>query len=407
MKRIISVGLAGIAMFLFAGCAQASSNADAEPVSIIASGAKTEFVLGERFSVKGLTVTVQMSDGEAYAAKSGEYRYDSSKFDSSKAGTYPITVTLVGYNLSDTYEVNVADTGVEETKIFSIANISAWLDGAPSDFVPLFEGKPIKDAEIEYRYDEEMIQLNPENRTIIALKTGTATVEASYKEEDTTFTVECYPAIDLSDGKYNTADYDAYAACLSETWKEEGSEHTTVFIGDSFFDARFFWTNFYETYAGKDALCFGISATTSFDWEKYLLEKKIFGDTAPKNIAIHVGTNNLYDDLQGEDATLRDLQRLFLTLHEMYPSTKIYYFGVSLRIYDTIKIEVSKNVNRQISTWCNERDWIEYLDTPSVLTPDKLRDGDHPKLEWYSIFTGFLNAAGAEIEESEKKSEAN
>ena len=401
MKRVLSVlsvGLAAMLMLVCVGCAAAPSTTAAEPVSITASGAKTEFELGERFSLIGLAVTVQMSDGTQRAAETNEYRYDASKFDSARAGTYPITVTLIGYDLSDTYEVTVKDTRAEETKIFSVGDISAWLDGVPSDFVPLFKGKIVKDGEISYSYDETMLRLDPEKRTVIALQTGTATVDAHYKEYSATFTVECCPAIDLTDGKYNTADYDAYAAQLSATWKSEGSEKTTVFIGDSFFDARYFWTNFYETYAGKDALCFGISSTTTFDWEKYLTEKHIFGETAPKNIAIHLGTNNIYDDLQGEEATVRDLQRLFLTLHAMYPETGIYFFGISLRIYDTIRIEMSKRVNKQISAWCGERDWIEYIDTPALLTPDKLRDGDHPKLEWYSIFSGSLNAAGAEIE---------
>ena len=45
--------------------------------------------------------------------------------------------------------------------------------------------------------------------------------------------------------------------------KRANKDKTTLFIGDSFFDKRYFWTDFEEVFAGKDAFCAGISSTTT------------------------------------------------------------------------------------------------------------------------------------------------
>ena len=44
-------------------------------------------------------------------------------------------------------------------------------------------------------------------------------------------------------------------------------------------------------------------------------------------------------------------------------------------------------------------DYVTYVDATSKLTNDDLRDGVHPKLEKYSIFTKALKDAGLVIED--------
>ena len=152
------------------------------------------------------------------------------------------------------------------------------------------------------------------------------------------------------------------------------------------------------TYTGKDALCLGISSATTFDWE--MIAADVFEDIAPKNIVMHLGTNNIYDDGKTVTETVADLQRLFTMLHGYYPETSIYYFGISLRTYDDTKIAYTREVNEQIQNWCDARGWITYIDTPSELTADKLRDdGCHPLLESYSIFTEALAQTDIVIED--------
>lgn len=70
----------------------------AEPVPVATelalSGMTTEFEYGQAFSAGGLTVTVTLSNGTQYAARSGEYEVDFAQYDAYMAGEYEICVKL-------------------------------------------------------------------------------------------------------------------------------------------------------------------------------------------------------------------------------------------------------------------------------------------------------------------------
>ena len=149
----------------------------------------------------------------------------------------------------------------------------------------------------------------------------------------------------------------------------------------------------------------GISGTTSFDWEQFVTD--IFGTKAPKNIVMHVGTNNIYDDNKNAAETTADLQRMFTVLHAAFPETKIYYFGISIRAFkpevqnSSLKIQFTKQANESMAQWCGQREYVTYIDTPAKLTTDMLADGTHPKLENYAVFTDALAQTDIQIEDKE------
>ena len=173
---------------------------------------------------------------------------------------------------------------------------------------------------------------------------------------------------------------------------------TTLFIGDSFFDTAY-WTGFYtDSYMGKDALCLGISATTTYDWEQWL--GGWLGATKPKSIVMHIGTNNVYDDGDSIFAALSAYQRMFLLMHEQFPDTHIYWFGVTQRAHDNEKIERVAEINSKMQKWCDSFDFITYIDTPSLIDKNMLKDGVHPKPENYSIFVDALEKTDIAIEEA-------
>ena len=116
---------------------------------------------------------------------------------------------------------------------------------------------------------------------------------------------------------------------------------------------------------------------------------------------MHIGTNNIYDDNMGVSETVRDVQRMFTLMHSLYPQTNIYYFGISVRASDQAKIARTRQVNEQMQAWCSERAWIAYIDTPSRLTTDMLRDGVHPKAEYYSVFVDALAETDIAMESKE------
>lgn len=181
-----------------------------------------------------------------------------------------------------------------------------------------------------------------------------------------------------------------------QQWEEKATDgKTTLFIGDSFFDTDF-WTNFYKRYyTGKDALLLGIGGTTTYDWETWATEW--LRDIQPKNIVMHMGTNNIYDDGDDVQATVSALQNMFSVIHENVPDTPIYWFGISYRSYNDAKIAKAREINTQMKTWCDNQDYITYIDTPDTLTKDMLSDGTHPAVESYYVFADALKATNIEI----------
>ncbi len=286
----------------------------------------------------------------------------------------------------------------------TIKDVNAWVGYPASEFFPKIDGQNISET-ISFEYDNTKITIDAVKNTVQALAAGIHTVTASFDGISTEFNVHSY-TVNKSSDKFNTSPYDSYASSLAQRWKdEEAGNTTTLFIGDSFFDVRNFWTNFYATYAGKDALCFGISSTTSYDWEIYL--DSWLGKLDPKNIVMHIGTNNVYDDNDSADEAILSLQRMFTLMHSKMPDTKVYYFGISQRNYDTGRINIVNIINTEMKLWCEERSWITYLNTPEKLTTDMLRDGIHPLLEYYSIFVDELNASGIIFESKAVSAEIN
>lgn len=179
----------------------------------------------------------------------------------------------------------------------------------------------------------------------------------------------------------------------------KANENTTVFIGDSFFDRRHFWTDFYaDDYYGKNAFLAGIGSTRVDQWQLLLDEVfAVFGNKSPKNIAIHLGTNDLATGYSVETVTER-LEEFIEMLHNRYPNANIYYFGITQRANNNF-YEKIKATNSNLSQWCATQDYVTYVNTPSKITAGMLSaDKLHPKLETYQIFVDELRRAGCVVE---------
>ena len=259
----------------------------------------------------------------------------------------------------------------------SIERVYAWVDYPASDFIPVFS-IPEYAEELTYTYDTEGLFIDAQKKTVTALKEGEYTVKVTSESFETEFKVIAQKIDRTMMGangkaKFSANEFASQAANRKAQWAEKGvNGQTTVFIGDSFFDTAF-WSNFYtQSYPGKDALCLGISATTTYDWEDWIT-KGWLGTTQPGSIVMHMGTNNVYDDGDTVSGAVSSLQRLFTLMHNKFPNVPIYWFGISQRSYDTAKISNVAKINKQMKSWCDARDYITYIDTPSQLTNDMLR----------------------------------
>ncbi len=285
----------------------------------------------------------------------------------------------------------------------SIRDVVAWIDGPASDFYPVFSIPENAEA-LTYTYDTEGLLIDGEAQTVKALTAGEYTVTVTSEHLETAFRVTAQKVNHSEKDLYgrlifSAAEYDAQASSCLAQWNEYGTDgKTTVFIGDSFFDTVF-WNNFYSTsYRGKDALCLGISATTTQDWESWITSGWM-SQITPKNIVMHVGTNNVYDNGETVSECVASLQRMFLIIHQRLPNVPIYWFGISQRSYDTAKIADVAKINKEMQIWCDARDYITYIDTPSRLKNDMLKDNIHPRIEYYSVFTDALAQTDIEIAE--------
>ena len=180
-----------------------------------------------------------------------------------------------------------------------------------------------------------------------------------------------------------------------------GVEVERLRFGDSMYDVTrfpddYFIGDYMSTYSSdKVVLNAGMSSTTSYHWEAAY--RQIIGATAPKNIVLHVGTNNFYDMHDLADETEESLTRLFMLIHSSYPASNIYWFNITQRTNTAYSSQVTET-NSAIADWCKGYDWITCVDTCSKVTGPMLKeDGVHPKTETYKVFTDALVAAGCQI----------
>ena len=292
-------------------------------------------------------------------------------------------------------ESDVFDDVTSPAEQIIVQDTNAWVDYPAAEFTLVLP----EDAqgEVVYSYDESKLSIDGAAHTVTALAAGRHQVKVTCGELEARFFVTC-STVDKSGAWWQNPPHAAYDEELAQKYASEGHNgETTVFLGDSFFDERYFFTNFSALLAGEDALCMGISSTTTFDWEQYILAENtiLSASMQPKALVVNLGTNNFYDDKRSTADTASDLQRLFTLMHDRMPDTHIYYFSIAQRLDTAFAGNVSA-VNDRMEEWCRYKDWITFLDVEEQVTTDKLRDDHvHPLPETYrDIYLPALRDAG-------------
>lgn len=291
------------------------------------------------------------------------------------------------------------EDGQTEYGTLSIADTYAWIGYPPSEFNPVF-GNPESAEPLSYEYDESKISVSAVNHTATAYQTGEVEVRAYSEHYETTFTVIC-EEVDTGDSAFYPRDeWTARAQGYRADWRDANNGKTTVFIGDSFFDSGYFWTDFYSDYNGKDALCWGIGSTTTYTWETLIMEH--MSDISPKNIVMHCGTNSVYDILRDADQVTSSLERLFTIIHDRMPRTQLWYFTITHRIYTGAaeRRPIVDQINARIIEWAKGKSWLTVLDSCSQMKFDMIKpDGIHPNENGYDLFNRMLAESGIVIED--------
>lgn len=280
-----------------------------------------------------------------------------------------------------------------------INDVFAFTNFEKTEFNPIFSNDNHKEK-LSYEYDHELINIDEDNFLIEGKKVGECEIKAFSEHFNTTFKVKI-ENIDNEDPSYKVKDeWENKAKNYIYDYSINGNDNkSTIFIGDSFFDTAF-WSNFYDMYYGKDCLCYGIGSTTTFTWET--LSYRFFKTIQPKNIVINCGTNTVYDINKNSDETKASIQRMLMLIHKAAPNAKIYYFTITHRTYTGAeeKYPIVNAANEFSINYGEGKSWLKVVDIRNKINWMMLRDGIHPSVENYTVFTNALNDANIEIEDN-------
>ena len=298
-------------------------------------------------------------------------------------------------------ESGVFDDVTSPAEQIIVQDTNAWVDYPAAEFtLVLPEGAQ---GEVVYSYDESKLSIDGVAHTVTALAAGRHQVKVTCGELEARFFVTC-SNVDKSGAWWQDPPHAAYDEELAQKYASQGHNgETTVFIGDSFFDnTEGNWGNFYTSYANVyDALELGIGGSTTYDWENFLFDGILSG-MQPKNLVVNLGTNNLAADGDMVEGLAENLQRLFTLLHDKMPDTNIYYFSIAQRVDTTAHTTKISAVNTYMKQWCENKDWITFVDVEDKVASSDLKDGLHPKDETYSgIYVPALEAAGCVVEKKD------
>lgn len=182
-------------------------------------------------------------------------------------------------------------------------------------------------------------------------------------------------------------------------------ENATFFIGDSFFDEGF-WngSDFYDTYDGINAHRMGVSASTLSDW--MVISERVVFPYNPKNIVMHIGSNDYFDDGMAPQRIANNLKSLVNDYHKRIPGVKVYWFSIEPRKTNTGEARDGANrTNEIMKAFAEENDWFVYIDSHrwcfvdderTTINADFYRDNVHPKKGSYALYVQALIDAGIE-----------
>ena len=326
------------------------------------------------------------------------YSYDTSKITISgntvtgKVAESVVTVTATTAHLSTTFTVTVG----KNYGTLTIADITTY-NGFYAKATPVFS----KTSEsITYSFDTSKLSVS--GNAFTGKSVGTFTVTASTAHLSTTFKVTVKSTDYLDRGGYQNGStgflntFNSFNNGLKNYAHDSGQ--LAMFIGDSFFDSRYFFTDFYERFAYENAYTLGVSSSKADQWEWYI--QKLYAEN-PKTIVIHIGTNDIFDGGQNASQVTETLKRLFNNIKENLPETKVYWFSIEPRrgAGDADGNAIAVQVNNNIKSYLSTNKVAVYMDSYTFFNANQnetyYRDLVHPTIPLgYDKLMEILSASG-------------
>lgn len=187
-----------------------------------------------------------------------------------------------------------------------------------------------------------------------------------------------------------------------------------IFAGDSFMDERWFFTDFYDRFDGKNAYLAGISSSRASHWKFF--GTKLLYPFNPKAVVMHIGTNDIFDGAQSGNDAANSIIDMFEAFHANLPNTTFYWYSIANRIgqADAKKTDIL-NCNQIMRQYSASNPWLVYMELRNEVSysngtpnPDYYKkdpntgsqDNVHLNVKGYDVMQALLENTGLNITEN-------
>lgn len=172
----------------------------------------------------------------------------------------------------------------------------------------------------------------------------------------------------------------------------------TVFIGDSFFD---FWKQgigitkkFSDYYGEYKAYNIGIGGTETKHWRAMNTGGLFTLESAPKNIIINLGTNNINNSAESGQQLYLNMLSLVEDYLEWFPEVNVYLFSIT-RCTGGFAANWTRasDYNDLMKKYCETDDQVTFLDVMEIYGDNYasyLTDGLHQNDAGYEVFDDLI-----------------
>ncbi|MDR0831685.1 MAG: SGNH/GDSL hydrolase family protein [Bacillales bacterium] len=291
---------------------------------------------------------------------------------------------LLGCNTPSSQEPSLLSSDITENEL-KINTVVLYLNYSAMPINKLVNGV-LSSVDLYYEIENESIAFI-ENDLAYPLLVGSTDVYASMQDgTETSFKINVRQEQEF---KFNV---DVHTR-VEQFGLNGVQDSPTLFWGDSFFDPNVFWRDFYTDFEDLNCFTAGVSSSKASDW--MFMRDRLIINYHPKNIVIHIGTNDVNDSAylsinQYYDIITTTLDFIRLAL----PESNIYYLGIENRVNEA-------GAKNQYTTLVTEKIRDEYvfanfhyIDTPSIfnVNQSKYMSGDnvHPSREGYLYYVETL-----------------
>lgn len=194
-----------------------------------------------------------------------------------------------------------------------------------------------------------------------------------------------------------------FAGEIASFAKQKPETEGIVFTGSS---SIRMWRTLKQDFPGLPVVNRGFGGSVSNDMVVYF--DTLVARNKPKLLVTYCGSNDLNAKL-GVNGTFDDYTKFLNMTHERFPKTRVILTSVKIAPRRAKEIPQVNALNGRLSTWCQGKDWVRYLDCSSYLADasdrpipiyfrdDQLHLSNAGYMKWREILDPVLREEWAKV----------